>query len=95
MPQERVRVGVKRHKEGNFLQCKACRVLRGFQDAQHYNLQVDAPTSTRPGFRLQCQAAAIHGHDVGHIELRISFLQGEIFDDEGEEGDDDEDDEVA
>ena len=39
-----------------------------------------APTSTRPGFRLQCQSAAIHGYDVGHIDLKTAFLQGEQFD---------------
>ena len=52
----------------NFLKCKARWVLRGFQDAQHWNLQTDSPTSTRPGFRLQCQAAAIYGYDIGHID---------------------------
>ena len=71
---------IKRDKEGNFVKCKARWVLRGFQDAQHWNLQTDSPTSTRPGFRLQCQAAAIHGHDVGHIDLKTAFLQGEAFD---------------
>ena len=55
-------------------------MLRGFQDAQHWKLQTDAPTSTRPVFRLQCQAAAIHGYDIGHLDLRTAFLQGEEFD---------------
>ena len=49
---------VKRDKNGNFEKCKARWVLRGFQDKQIFELQTDAPTSTRPGFRLQCQAAA-------------------------------------
>ena len=71
---------IKRDKDGNFLKCKARWVLRGFQDAQHYDLQTDSPTSTRPGFRLQCQAAANLGYDVGHIDLKTAFLQGEAFD---------------
>ena len=71
---------VKRDKEGKFEKCKARWVLRGFQDAQHYDLQTDSPTSTRPGFRLQCQAAAISKHNVGHIDLKTAFLQGESFD---------------
>ena len=71
---------IKRDKEGNFLKCKARWVLRGFQDAQHWDLQTDAPTSTRPGFRLQCQAAANNNWDVGHIDLKTAFLQGEEFD---------------
>ena len=71
---------IKRDKEGNFLKCKARWVLRGFQDAQHWNLQTDSPTSTRPGFRLQCQGASIRKWDVGHIDLKTAFLQGEAFD---------------
>ena len=71
---------MKRGKEGNFLKCKARWVLRGFQDAQHFNLQTDFPTSTRPGFRLQSQAAAINNYDIGHIDLKTAFLQGEAFD---------------
>ena len=55
-------------------------MLRGFQDAQHWNLQTDSPTSTRPVFRLQCQAAANNGWDVVHIDLKTAFLQGEAFD---------------
>ena len=50
------------------------------EDAQHYDLQTDSPTSTRPGFRLQCQAAANLGYDVGHIDLKTACLQGEAFD---------------
>ena len=75
---------IKRDKDGNFLKCKARWVLRGFQDAQHYDLQTDSPTSTRPGFRLQCQAAANLGYDVGHIDLKTAFLQGEAFDAHGD-----------
>ena len=55
-------------------------MLRGFQDTQHWNLQTDSPTSTRPGFRLQCQAAVNNDWDVGHIDLKTAFLQGEAFD---------------
>ena len=45
---------VKRDKDGNFQKCKARLILRGFQDRQKGDLQTDSPTSTRPGFRLQC-----------------------------------------
>ena len=41
----------KRDGNGIFDKCKARWVLRGFQDAQHWDLQTDSPTSTRPGFR--------------------------------------------
>ena len=72
---------IKRDKDGKFLKCKARWVLRGFQDTQHWDLQTDAPTATRPGFRLQCQAAANLNYDIGHIDLKTAFLQGETFDD--------------
>ena len=49
---------IKRKKDGSFDICKARWVLRGFQDKQAQFLQTDAPTSTRPGFRLACQVAA-------------------------------------
>ena len=71
---------IKRDKDGNFLKCKARWVLRGFQDAQHWDLQTDSPCATRPGFRLQCQDAANNDHDIGHIDLKTVFLQGETFD---------------
>ena len=71
---------VKRDKNGNFQKCKARWVLRGFQDTQHWDLQTDSPTSTRPGFRLQCQAAVNNNYDIGHIDLKTAFLQGEAFD---------------
>ena len=71
---------IKRDKDGNFLKCKARWVLRGFQDSQVWNLQTDSPTSTRPGFRLQCQLAANENYDITHIDLKTAFLQGEQFD---------------
>ena len=71
---------IKRDKDGNFIKCKARWVLRGFQDNQVWNLQTDSPTSTRPGFRLQCQAAANNDWDIVHIDLKTAFLQGERFD---------------
>ena len=71
---------IKRNKDGQFEKCKARWVLRGFQDKQHWDLQTDAPTSTRPGFRLQCQAAANLNYDIGHVDLKTAFLQGETFD---------------
>ena len=71
---------VKKDKEGNFQKCKARWVLRGFQDSQIWNLQTDSPTSTRPGFRLQCQAAANNDWDLTHIDLKTAFLQGEEYD---------------
>ena len=49
---------VKRNKDGSFQKCKARWVLRGFLDKQVWQIQTDSPTSTRPGFRLQCQMAA-------------------------------------
>ena len=54
--------------------------MRGFQDQQHFDLQTDSPTSTRPGFRLQCQLTANNDWDLGHIDLKTAFLQGEAFD---------------
>ena len=45
-----------------------------------WELQIDSPTSTRPGFRLQCQAAVNNNHDIGHIDLKTAFLQGDTFD---------------
>ena len=73
---------IKRDKEGNFLKCKARWVLRGFQDRQVEGLQTDSPTATRPGFRLQCQAAANNNWDLTHIDLKTAFLQGDYFNDE-------------
>ena len=60
---------IKRDKDGKFLKCKARWVLRGFQDKQIWNLQTDSPTSTRPGFRLQCQLAADKGWTLLHLSL--------------------------
>ena len=71
---------IKRDKDGKFLKCKARWVLRGFQDQQIWNLQTDSPTSTRPGFRLQCQAASNNNWDLTHIDLKTAFLQGDTFD---------------
>jgi len=71
---------IKRNKDGSFEKCKARWVLRGFQDQQVWELQTDSPTSTRPGFRLQCQAAANNDWDLTHIDLKTAFLQGEAFD---------------
>jgi len=70
---------IKRDKDGHFLKCKARWVLRGFQDRQVWDLQTDSPTSTRPGFRLQCQAAANNEWDLTHIDLKTAFLQGDMF----------------
>ena len=70
---------IKRDKEGNFDKCKARWVLRGFQDRQVWDLQTDSPTSTRPGFRLQCQVAANNDWDLTHIDLKTAFLQGDEF----------------
>ena len=44
-----------------------------------WNLQTDAPTSTRPGLRLQCQAAASFGWDLTHVDLKTAFLQGDSY----------------
>jgi hypothetical protein len=71
---------VKRDKEGNFQKSKARWVLRGFQDTQRFDQQTDSPTATRPGFRLACQLAATNQWDVGHIDLKTAFLQGEEYD---------------
>ena len=71
---------IKRDKDGNFLKVKARWVLRGFLDKQQSDLQTDSPTSTRPGFRLQCQIAANNDWDLTHIDLRTAFLQGESYD---------------
>ena len=70
---------IKRNKDGTFSACKARWVLRGFQDNQIYKLQTDSPTSTRPGFRLQCQQAALHGWNFRHIDLKTAFLQGDKY----------------
>jgi len=70
---------IKRDKEGNFLKIKARWVLRGFQDRQVWDLQTDSPTSTRPGYRLQCQIAANRQWDITHIDLKTAFLQGDHF----------------
>ena len=71
---------VKRDKDGHFLKCKARWVLRGFQDKQASQLQTDSPTATRPGFRLQMQAAANNNWDITHVDLKTAFLQGDTFD---------------
>ena len=49
---------VKTTKDGEFLKAKARWVLRGFLDKQKDEVQTDAPTGTRPGFRMTCQLAA-------------------------------------
>ncbi len=54
--------------------------LAWFQDKQAWDAQTDSPTSTRPGFRLQCQAAAVFDWDLTHIDLKTAFLQGVQFD---------------
>ncbi len=54
--------------------------LAGFQDKQRFDQQTDSPTATRPGFRLACQLAASSHWDVGHIDLKTAFLQGEEYD---------------
>ena len=72
---------MKRDKEGTFLKCKARWVLRGFLDKQRFDVQTDAPTGTRPGFRLACQLGANKRWDLGHIDLKTAFLQGELYDD--------------
>ena len=71
---------VKRNQDGSLAKCKARWVLRGFQDQQIWDLQTDSPTQTRPGFRLQCQAAANNDWDITHIDLKRAFLQGQYFD---------------
>ena len=71
---------VKRDKEGKIEKCKACWVLRGFQDTDGDWLQTDSPTTTRPGFRLQIQAATDNNWDLLHIDLKTAFLQGEEYD---------------
>ena len=67
-------------QRGEFPKCKARWVLRGFQDKQRFDQQTDSPTATRPGFRLACQLAATNQWDVGHIDLKTAFLQGEEYD---------------
>ena len=71
---------VKRNNDGSFSKCKARWVLRGFQDSQRFEQQTDSPTATRPGFRLACQLAANQQWQVGHIDLKTAFLQGEDYD---------------
>ena len=63
----------------NFEKCKARWVLRGFQDKQKNDQQTDSPASTRPGFRMACQMAAIQGWTLTHIDLKTAFLQGEAY----------------
>ena len=41
--------------------------------------QTDSPASTRPGFRMACQMAAIQGWTLTHIDLKTAFLQGEAY----------------
>ena len=48
-----------------------------FQDKQRFDQQTDSPTATCPGFRLACQRAASNPWDVGHIDRKTAFLQGE------------------
>ena len=64
-------------KQGNFLKEKARWVLRGFQDKQKEYQQTDSPASSRPGFRMSCQAAAINSWNNFHIDLETAFLQGQ------------------
>eukprot|EP00973_Karenia_brevis_P021741 2989164-Karenia_brevis.AAC.1 len=56
--------------------CTARWVLKGFKDKQNW-FQTDSPTSARPGFRLQCQQAAIARWAV---DLKTASLQGEQLD---------------
>ena len=71
---------VKRNSDGSFAKAKARWVLRGFQDSQRLEQQTDSPTATRPGFRLACQLAANNHWQVGHLDLKTAFLQGEDYD---------------
>lgn len=70
----------KRDKQGAILSCKARWVARGFLDSQKNVLQTDSPTATRFGFRMTCQMAANHRWDVGQVDVKTAFLQGEDFD---------------
>ena len=65
---------------GNFRQCKARWVLRGFQDKQKDEQQKDSPAASWPGLRMACQAAANSHWDVIHKDLGTAFLQGESND---------------
>ena len=73
-------LSIKTDKPGNFLRAKARWVSTGFQDKQKEYLQTDSPASTRPGFRMSCQAAASKGWDLFHIDLKTAFLQGQSYD---------------
>ena len=62
------------------MKAKARWVLQCFLGKQKTQQQTDSPTATRPGFRLACQYAANHMHDLYHIDLKTAFLQGEAYD---------------
>ena len=71
---------VKRHKDGNFLQCKARWVLRGFEDRQKKAQQSDSPAASRSGFRCVSRLDANKRWDLYHMDLKTAFFQGEAYD---------------
>ena len=73
---------VKTDKDGQFLKCKVCWVLKGFlfQDKQELDQQTDSPTSTRPGFRMTRHLAGNQFLDLCHLNLNTDFFQGESYD---------------
>ena len=70
----------KTDKDGNFLKCKACWVLKGFQDKQKDTQQTDSPAASRAGFRCATQLAANKRWNLFHMDLKTAFLQGEAYD---------------
>eukprot|EP00975_Prorocentrum_lima_P061215 12833602-Prorocentrum_lima.AAC.1 len=51
----------------------------GFQDQQGWDLQTDAPTSTRPGNRQLCQQAVSQHWSLTRVDLKTAFFQGDTF----------------
>lgn len=70
----------KRDKDGNFVKCKARWLLKGFQDKQKNDQQIDDPAASRSGFKCAVQLAANKGWNLFHMDLKTAFLQGESYD---------------
>eukprot|EP00435_Cladocopium_sp_Y103_P039603 s108_g10.t1 len=71
---------VKKDKDGNFQNCKARWVLKGFQDKQKNPQQTDSPAASRAGFRYAAQLAANAQWDLYYMDWKTAFLLGEAYD---------------
>ena len=72
---------VKRYGQSNFFKCNARWVLRGFQEKQIWDQQIDSPAASWLGFHMACRLAVFSNWDLTHMDIKTAFLQGDRYDD--------------